>query len=86
MKDYEFWVDAYNKSHEISKMDTAYIRNCLKELQKMNDVWKNAKCDSLTDSELKLSNEVGQKAWYVENGKSYLSAFLQELAYREKGK
>ena len=37
---YEYWFDADGKAHEISKMDTAYIGSCLKQLRKMLDSWR----------------------------------------------
>lgn len=81
---YEVWTDAYNKLHEISKMDESYIINCIKQLELMAGTWRYVKITDLTKSEKKDADLVGSKAWFVEHGKSFIRAFKEELVKREK--
>lgn len=82
MRNYIYWFDAMNQCHEISKMDTQYIYNCLKELKKMLDSWHGIIPEQLTEEELKLKDEVGMKAWFVFHGTNYIDAFCNELKRR----
>ena len=40
MENYEYWFDAEGNPHEISKMNTQYIKNCLKQLHNMLNSWR----------------------------------------------
>jgi len=86
MGNYEFWVDAYNKLHKISAMETIYINNCLKQLQIWSGEWGTEELEDLTTSDMEKANDVGQKAWYVINGQGYIDAFTKELIARESQK
>lgn len=79
---YEYWFDADGKAHEISKMDTAYIGSCLKQLRKMLDSWRGIIPEQLTEEELRQKDDVGMKAWFVFHGISYIDAFCKELDKR----
>lgn len=81
---YEYWFDASGNAHEISKMDTGYILNCLKQLNNMLDSWRGIIPERLTSEELKQKNEVGQKAWFVFHGIAYINAFCDELDRRNQ--
>ena len=82
---YEYWFDSESKAHEISKMDSGYIKNCLKQLKKMLDSWGGSIPEQLTAEELQQKDEVGMKAWFVFNGLEYIEAFRRELEHRSQG-
>ncbi len=82
MGNYEFWFDSEKKAHRIEDMDAKYIRNCMRQIKKCEGAWWNATPESLTDEELKLKDEVMQKAWYVFHGRKYYSVFEEELKIR----
>ena len=79
---YDYWFDADGKAHEIARMDTDYIINCLNELKKMLDAWHGIIPEQLTDEELKQKDCVAMKAWFVFNGIPYIDAFCKELKRR----
>ena len=81
---YKYRFDADGKAHEITKMETAYICNCLKQLEKMSGLWHGVIPEQLTPEELTLKNEVGMKAWFVFNGIEYIGAFCEELDRRNQ--
>ena len=83
MNMYDYWFDASGGAHEISKMETFYIQNCLKRLKKMLVVWSGIIPEQLTKEEMKQKDEVGMKAWFVLHGISYIDAFCQELDRRK---
>lgn len=80
---YEYWFDSEGNAHEISKMDTCYIYNCLRQLNKMLDSWHGILPEMLNAEEMKQRNEVGMKAWFVFNGINYINAFCKELECRK---
>jgi hypothetical protein len=84
MSKYEYWVDADENAHIISKMDTQYIQNCLNQLRKWLDAWHGIIPEQLTAKELKKKDEVGMKAWFVFNGIGYIDAFVEEINKRMK--
>ena len=86
MGKYEYWFDADGNPHEISKMDTQYIQNCLNQLVKMLDSWHGIIPEQLSKEELMQKDEVGMKAWFVFNGINYMNAFTEELDRRIKEK
>mgnify|MGYP004679064975 CR=1 FL=1 len=79
---YDYWFDGNGDMHEISKMDTQYIQNCLGQLNKMLQSWRGIIPERLTDEELLGRDKVGQKAWFVFHGIPYIDAFLRELKKR----
>lgn len=80
---FEYWFDADEKAHLISKMDITYISNCLQQLSKMLYAWRGIVPEQLTAAELKQKYEVGKKAWFVFNGVGYIDAFSNELKKRK---
>lgn len=83
MRKYEYWFDADGRAHEIVKMDTDYIYNCLNQLGKWLENWGNIIPEQLSDDELKDKDEVGMKAWFVFNGISYIDVFCAEIKRRQ---
>lgn len=83
MYDYEYWFDGEGNMHEIAKMDTPYIINCLHQLEKMLPLWRGIIPEQLTKEELKQKDEVGMKAWFVFHGPDYIDAFVNELDRRK---
>lgn len=82
MYQYEYWFDGDGNSHEIAKMDTQYIQNCLNQLNKWLDSWGGIIPEQLTAEELKDKDEVGKKAWFVFHGINYINAFGEEIDKR----
>ena len=82
MENYEYWFDAEGNPHEISKMNTQYIKNCLKQLHNMLNSWRGIAPEELSMEELKDKDEVGMKAWFVFNGIKYIHAFTEEFDRR----
>ena len=80
---YDYWIDAEGFPHEIAKMDTQYIMNCLKSLNNMLSLWRGITPDRLTNEELKLQSTVGMKAWFVFHGIAYIDAMCAELDRRK---
>ena len=80
---YEYWFDPDGNMHEISKMETSYIGNCISMLGKMLQNWAGIIPEQLSEEELKQKDEVGMKAWFVFNGINYIDAFCKELEKRK---
>lgn len=81
---FEYWFDSYGQAHEISKMDTEYICNCLRNLNKWLTLWRGVIPEQLTTEEMKDRNRVGMKAWFVFNGIQYIESFCAELERRKQ--
>ena len=79
---YDYWFDAQGVIHKIEEMDTSYIERCITQLEKMNNSWWDIDVSELTKKELKDKDEIGQKAWFVIHGKTYLDVLKNELDYR----
>lgn len=81
---YDYWFDADGNPHEISKMDSEYISNCLNQLNKMLNAWHGIIPEQLTREEIKQKDTVGMKAWFVFHGNEYIGKLSEELKRRDE--
>lgn len=79
----EYWFDADNKPHDISKMDESYISRCLNDLRNCLELWRGIIPEQLTKEELNDKDNVMSKAWFVLNGIDYINSFCEELKKRK---
>lgn len=81
---YEFWFDSSGKAHDISRMDTGYIMNCLNMLNNMLSSWRGIIPEQLNNEELRDKSVVGTKAWFVFYGIGYIDSFCAEIDRRKE--
>ena len=79
----KYWFDSDGYPHEISKMETGYIYNCLNQLKKALNLWHGIIPEQLTREELVDKGKVMSKAWFVLHGIEYIDAFCEELKKRQ---
>ena len=81
---YDVWIDGENKVHIIKEMDTDYIINVVRQINKVSDSWRTKSFDDLSQNDLNRITEPLQKAWYVVNAREYLKSFKKELQTRNE--
>lgn len=79
---YEVWKDAEGKYHEITEMDTEYIKNCIKQIEsaiRCFDVKTNEGRETEDDGEFNPFS----KKWSKKFANGFLDAFKAELNNRK---
>ena len=76
---YTLWEDAEGKLHEIDKMDTQYIKNCMKCIK---DTGYSIYTKKVADAD-KTEALFGPK-WCYEHAENFLNAFQRELTIRKR--
>ena len=84
MNTYDTWIDADGKCHLLCEMETKYIQNCIKQIDKAADNWRMIVFSDLTIEDKQEIQTPMRKAWFVVNALPYLHSFQRELASRNE--
>ncbi len=80
---YDAWFDSDGGYYDVEKMDTRYINNCVRQIEKAAIRWRFSTLDELTDEEKAKINKPFNPAWCIAHALNYLKEFEVELSSRD---